>query len=118
MGVPITPAIQLSLIINPPTPKKKNPPKNQNKAIPSKTKTHSFDKTKSVTDSKPFLPLFFFLLLLLRLGHHLHDFNNSRAEVPSKTPATRKANYGRTKYQNLLDSSRGEERRVVNNIKF
>lgn len=36
------------------------PTKNQNKAIPSKTKTHSFDKRKSATDSKP-LPPFFFL---------------------------------------------------------
>lgn len=50
------------------------PPKNQNKAIPSKTKTRSFDKTKSATDLKPSLPFFSFLLLRQRLGHHFARF--------------------------------------------
>lgn len=107
------------LLSTPPLPKKrKNPPKSKTRQFPPKQKHTLLTETKSVTDSKPSLPLFFFfLLLLLRLGHHLHGFNNSRAEVPSKTPATRKANYGRTKYQNLFDSRRGEEG-SKNNIKF
>jgi len=109
MGVPITPAIHSLLLSTPPPPKRKNPPKTKTRQFPPKQKHTLLTKQNPQQIQSPPSLFFFFLLLLLRLGHHLHGFNNSRAEVPSKTPATRKANYGRTKYQNLL-STAAEER--------
>jgi hypothetical protein len=94
----------------PPHPQKGKTPQKPKQGNSLQNKNTLFWQNKIRNRFKALPPFFFLLLLLLRLGHHLHGFNNSRAEVPSKTPATRKANYGRTKYQNLL-STAAEERR-------
>lgn len=105
------------LLSTPPHPEKKKPPKIQNKPIPSKTKTQSFDKTKSVTDSKPSLPFFFpssYSCCALAITCTVSTTRAPRyhQKLPQRGKQTTDGLSTKT------SSTAGEERRVVNNIKF
>jgi len=118
MGVPITPAIHSLLLSTPPPPKRKNLRKTKTRQFPPKQKHTLLTKQNPQQIQSP-LSLFFLpptpaaprpsparFQQLARRGTIQNSRNEEsklrKDEVP-KPP---------------VDSSRGEERRVVNNIKF
>lgn len=118
MGVPITPAIHSLLLSTPPPPKRKNPPKTKTRQFPPKQKHTLLTKQNPQQIQSP--PSLFFpaptpaapwpsLARFQQLARRGTIQNSRNEESKLRTDEVPKP---------PVDSSRGEERWAVNNIKF